>query len=650
MQKHKAALSWALGLLPVAEAIIARWNGQMLTSYFANGLLALAAVIWMAFCPVDVFDQWFLERTNSCLLVGLLLGWLLTWLGWAAFSEEWYLLLASLVFAMSMYFLQRHFNPKNVLVAAVSLGFLVTMQISGVSLLVLVISVIGLAFYCIQALLLGVKQGHWPVLLIFIALTLIALLFMFLAPESYALAWQGGLYLACLLAAAWLWVRSQEPVRLNWQTISGLLGLLIVGCLSMTIAQASALNALYGAIVFAMGLSIVHIFGGRQLTSKQPKISVIIPTYNGAKTIVETLQSVLRQTYQNWEVVIVDDGSTDETRDVVNRFMQNNPPKFRYFHEQNQDQLNAIKHGLPYLTGDIIYILHSDDLLANPYVFRRAVYALQHERCDGVLIDLQEINGQGTIMRRLHTKSYYRWQSSLAKAALGLGRNPYVDFAYWRRDVFVSLVQQNYLTDNVPAWYDIASGQGLAMINGGFTGLSYRVFAGNYLHSQDGAVNVLSGELRFLHHLLARLRIPAFHAQSLWYRGMNKLGLSSLCPVWSQPGRTSLARITPAVAKRRVPDLKHPYVAAIVGFARNYQPDKKAALALPADLQIYAGADIRLFNRDLLANSLPPVYFDIMKALAAGTGQLVVPRGQKQAMSQILEFFTVRDWVKIEEK
>ncbi|MCH3905236.1 MAG: glycosyltransferase family 2 protein [Lactobacillus sp.] len=650
MQKQSSWLSWTLGLLPVVAAIAARFNGQMMFNYFVNVVLALVAICLLAFRPIASFDQWFLERTNTCLLVGVGLGWLLTWLGLAAFSREWYVLLTSLVFGLSLYLLQRRFNPKNFLVSAISLSILATMQMSGVSLLVLVLALIGLAFYCVQGLLLYVKQAHWPVMLIYIGLTLCAMLFVFFSPETYEWAWQGTILIACLLVAAYFWVKSQEPVHLNWQTACGLLGLLIVSSISLTIAQTVALNALYGAIIFADGLCIVHIFGTSELTSKEPKISVIIPTYNGAKTIVETLESVQRQTYKNWEVVIVDDGSTDTTNEVVDRFIKNNGSKFRYLRQSNQDQLNAIKHGLPYLTGEVVYVLHSDDILANRFVFRRAIYALQHERCDGVFIDLQEINGQGTIMRRLHTKTYYRSLANLAKAALGFGRNPYVDFAYWRRDVFTSLVKQNYLTDNVPAWYDIATNTGLSMINGNFTGLSYRIFEGNYLNSADGAVNVLSGELRFLHHLLAHLTIPAFSAQSVFYRGMNKLGLSSLCPVFVKQGQTPLAEITPAVAKRRCPDLKHPYVAAIVGFAKNYQPEKTAFVSLPANLRIYDGADIRLFNRDLLSNNVPETYFTIMKDLAAGTGKFIVPVGQGEQLARILEFFTVRDFVVIKEK
>ena len=54
------------------------------------------------------------------------------------------------------------------------------------------------------------------------------------------------------------------------------------------------------------------------------KISVIMPTYNDCKSIEETLDSLKNQTYKNWELVIVDDGSIDDTKKVINRYIENN--------------------------------------------------------------------------------------------------------------------------------------------------------------------------------------------------------------------------------------------------------------------------------------------------------------------------------------
>lgn len=92
------------------------------------------------------------------------------------------------------------------------------------------------------------------------------------------------------------------------------------------------------------------------------KISVIIPTYNQCKYISETLDSVINQTYQNWECIIIDDGSTDETSDVVNSKI-NVDNRFRYIKKENGGASSARNLGLDLASGDYIQFLDSDDFL-----------------------------------------------------------------------------------------------------------------------------------------------------------------------------------------------------------------------------------------------------------------------------------------------
>lgn len=67
-------------------------------------------------------------------------------------------------------------------------------------------------------------------------------------------------------------------------------------------------------------------------------------------------------------------------------------------------------------------------------------------------------------------------------------------------------------------------------------------------------------------------------------------------------------------------------------------------------MQIFDGADIRLFNRQLSQNKLAPFYFEIMKLIGRGTGTMRVAQKDKEKIARILEFFTIKDYVKIEVK
>ena len=69
--------------------------------------------------------------------------------------------------------------------------------------------------------------------------------------------------------------------------------------------------------------------------NKKPLVSVIIPTYNRAHLIGETLDSALAQTYQNWECIIGDDGSSDNTDEVVGEYVKKDS-RFKYFHRPDQ--------------------------------------------------------------------------------------------------------------------------------------------------------------------------------------------------------------------------------------------------------------------------------------------------------------------------
>lgn len=95
---------------------------------------------------------------------------------------------------------------------------------------------------------------------------------------------------------------------------------------------------------------------------KQYLVSVIIPAYNAGKYIADTLKSVQQQTWAHLEVIVVNDGSTDNTEEVVKGFLQD--PRFIYHYQENKGCSGAKNAGLQLARGDFINFLDADDKLS----------------------------------------------------------------------------------------------------------------------------------------------------------------------------------------------------------------------------------------------------------------------------------------------
>lgn len=92
------------------------------------------------------------------------------------------------------------------------------------------------------------------------------------------------------------------------------------------------------------------------------RVSIIVPAYNAAAFLPLALQSVLRQTYPHWETVIVDDGSTDNTRDVIEQWMPAFRGRLRYLHQENRGVSAARNTAIHASRGELIALLDADDV------------------------------------------------------------------------------------------------------------------------------------------------------------------------------------------------------------------------------------------------------------------------------------------------
>src|SRR3982074_3555445 len=88
-----------------------------------------------------------------------------------------------------------------------------------------------------------------------------------------------------------------------------------------------------------------------------PLVSVIVPVYNGERFLAETLQSIINQQYRPLELIVIDDGSTDQTARIATSVSE-----VRYFYQRNQGVANARNAGLAAARGELIAFLDADDL------------------------------------------------------------------------------------------------------------------------------------------------------------------------------------------------------------------------------------------------------------------------------------------------
>src|SRR5262249_23306047 len=90
-------------------------------------------------------------------------------------------------------------------------------------------------------------------------------------------------------------------------------------------------------------------------------VSIIMPAYNAGKYIADSIQSVLAQTYSDWELIVVDDGSADNTASIVQQFVTRDS-RINYFFQENGRLGKARNTGIKEARGALIAFLDSDDL------------------------------------------------------------------------------------------------------------------------------------------------------------------------------------------------------------------------------------------------------------------------------------------------
>src|SRR2546426_10444106 len=147
----------------------------------------------------------------------------------------------------------------------------------------------------------------------------------------------------------------------------------------------------------------------------KPLVSVVIPVYNGERYLADAIQSVREQTYQNFELIVVDDGSTDGSAEVVKRFGE----AIRYVHQANGGVCKARNTGIAVARGAYLAFLDQDDLWLPEKLAVQVAYLDSHPEV-GAVYSQCEVKGNGW----LRTGLYYA--EPVKDDLVGIMRGPYL--------------------------------------------------------------------------------------------------------------------------------------------------------------------------------------------------------------------------------
>jgi glycosyltransferase involved in cell wall biosynthesis len=117
------------------------------------------------------------------------------------------------------------------------------------------------------------------------------------------------------------------------------------------------------------------------IADRNPLVSVIVPCFNHGTYLKEAIESVQRQTYKNWELIVVDDGSTDNTREVTEHFSRSDS-RVKYVWQTNSGLSAARNLGIAHSSGKYIQLLDADDHVEAEKLSRQVDYLEQHPRSD----------------------------------------------------------------------------------------------------------------------------------------------------------------------------------------------------------------------------------------------------------------------------
>lgn len=163
-----------------------------------------------------------------------------------------------------------------------------------------------------------------------------------------------------------------------------------------------------------------------KISEQHPLVSIVIPTFNGAAYLHDSIESILKQDYPRLELIVLDDGSSDETPQILEQFSG----KFYWESHQNMGQSATLNKGWQHSKGEILAYLSADDLLTPSAVSQAVVYLQENPDTPVVYGNYELIDQDGSSIRTVQAPDF-DYQRLIAEIEVQPGPG-----AFFRREVF----------------------------------------------------------------------------------------------------------------------------------------------------------------------------------------------------------------------
>lgn len=386
------------------------------------------------------------------------------------------------------------------------------------------------------------------------------------------------------------------------------------------------------------------------------KISILMPTFNDAEYILQSINSLKSQSYENWEIIIVNDGSADDTESIIKSI---NDPRIKYYVQKNMGQLNAVLAGSQFIEGDIILLFHSDDELANNDVFSKIIDTFKkHPDIDGLYADYLTIDKNSNLSGVMKRPASINEKELIRKVFFHKGDNLIGDTFIVKKEIFYKYVLPNYIYDNTIYYVDYQNFKILNLLKIE-PWYKYRVFGDNYINSDVGKFEVSNGCFRTVYKLLSnRFETgPLFVFNNLLgFKIFRKLKLYNYFPV--KKGESidvNLALKIYTLWKEELitnhyPSISIKQIEKILHSINSLGNQNKALFIKNEDFNsvtsLFYGKDARRFYNEYKSQTISSIY---KKVLETDYDHIVVENVEdKETVENILHFYSLFYEVKVE--